>query len=252
LSHTPADTDVLARDAVKDDSGYTVERGFVDDYRYHAEDVAYKLGRIFETQGFSAGDERAIRDAVLNPDGPLLASILFLSGLLPWTNPLIEQLRADPSPRGRILALRAGEKLRPDVFPVEFFTDPDPEVRMVALSETGQKWRLGGRGSEDILNRVDRLLSDSVPAVRASAAHWHAYNGEPHNPAALIACLRDEPDAKVRREIVFALRCKINPSLGIPASVPWRDAYWRTLLQQRESDDPDIRRHAAAALEYMK
>jgi len=85
-----SEIEALVHQATHDESGYTIERGFVDSYCYNAEDIARKLLAIFNQRGFTPDDESIIRNSVRDPAASLLTSTLFLSQLLPWTAPLIE------------------------------------------------------------------------------------------------------------------------------------------------------------------
>jgi hypothetical protein len=244
----PSDVAALIHEAAHDGSGYTTEGAFVDGFRYHAEDKADALLDIFEKRGFNSSDLSLIRDAVRDPAGSVQGCVCLLSRLAPRTRPLIERLRHDPLPKVRVIALRAGQFLRPEFLPIEFLDDPDDEVRRAALDVVVSHWRRGIEAHPDLPQRIDQMLDDPVAATRLRVADLHRFILKQHDPARLIRRLETEPDLAVRRMIVGALEWKVNPTVGTSRNVPWREDILRALSPHVNSEDAEIRRNASSAL----
>jgi HEAT repeat protein len=145
---------------------------------------------------------------------------------------LLEDALTNPSPRVRVLAVRA-LAVRPNVDAVTWSTlrdDPEATVRREVLRQLGR--HRSGPTTTEILATA---LADPDPLVVVEAAHALGEHPDLASRSALEKCATSHPDARAREFAVAALG-----AVGDRASVPVIIAALRDRLP--------VRRRAAVAL----
>jgi HEAT repeat protein len=145
---------------------------------------------------------------------------------------LLEDALTNPSPRVRVLAVRA-LAVRPNVDAVTWSTlrdDPEATVRREVIRQLGRH-RSGPTTTEILVT----ALADPDPLVVVEAAHALGEHPDLASRSALEKCATSHPDARAREFAVAALG-----AVGDRASVPVIIAALRDRLP--------VRRRAAVAL----
>jgi HEAT repeat protein len=207
----------LIQTALYDTGGEIIEGAFVDRWESYALNAVDALAEIFEREGFSEADAALIRQAVSELQAPVEAVLTLVSELGKWTHPLLEAMRDDPSPRARIIAVRALGNTRTlwlahrkldSAALLRGLEDSDASVREAAVQTLAQP--IVRREVENAETALALALDDEDPRVRIAAGSTLGFFDRPDIADALVARLKTETDETARRAVLLAVAGKIK------------------------------------------